>query len=467
MPFYPFTPVSSGGGSVSNVAGGDASIAATNPAGPNVTLVTGTLDVLASLHPAAAAVGLNGQKIINLANGVAGSDGAAFGQLAALLVSPALSGTPTAPTAAPGDTSTQLATDAFVAAAVTAAVQGLAIKPSVQAATTTALPANTYSNGASGVGATLTAVLPGVLVVDGITVALGNRVLVQDEVAAANNGIYVVTTLGTVSVAYILTRAADMNQAAEVPGAFTFVEAGTVNAGAGFTVAGAGPYVIGTTAINWTQFSGAGEVTAGTGLTKTGNTLSLTTPVSIANGGTGQATDPLPSWMASDCGFLAWTSDYGLCTGKQGPGASNIVLSRINVRQAITVATLTMFITTAGSGLTANNVAGLYNSSGTLLGTTADQSTNWATAGPQPMSLTVVGGQSLSLTPGFYWAAIVQHGTPPTWLCDNQTAAIPAEMNIGLTAATARAAFQSGTSLANLTPASNTLYAIALWAALS
>jgi hypothetical protein len=200
--------------------------------------------------------------------------------LLAPLASPALTGTPTAPTATPGDTSTQLATDAFVAAAVTAAVQGLAIKPSVQAATTAALPANTYSNGASGVGATLTAVLPGVLVVDGITVALGNRILVQNEVAAANNGIYVVTTLGTVSVAYILTRATDMNQAAEVPGAFTFVEAGTVNAGAGFTVAGAGPYVIGTTAINWTQFSGAGEVTAGSGLTKTGNTLSVTVPAS-------------------------------------------------------------------------------------------------------------------------------------------------------------------------------------------
>src|ERR1700677_5729 len=191
------------------------------------------------------------------------------------LASPALTGTPTAPTAAPGDTSGQLATDAFVAAAVSAAVQGLAVKPSVQEATTTALPANTYSNGASGVGATLTAVLPGVLTVDGVAVTLGSRVLVQDEVAAANNGIYVMTTLGTVSVAYVLTRAADMNQAAEVPGAFVFTEQGTVNAGAWFTVSGAGPYTIGTTAINWTQFSGAGEIQAGSGLTKTGNTLSV------------------------------------------------------------------------------------------------------------------------------------------------------------------------------------------------
>jgi len=213
---------------------------------------------------------------------VAESNGVPFGSAAfqpasafAPTVSPTFTGTPAAPTAAPGDTSTQIATDAFVAAAVSAAVQGLAVKPSVQEATTAALPANTYSNGVSGVGATLTAVLPGVLTVDGIAVTLGSRVLVQDEIAAANNGIYVMTTLGTVSVAYVLTRAADMNQAAEVPGAFVFTEQGTVNAGAGFTVSGAGPYTIGTTAINWTQFSGAGEIQAGSGLTKTGNTLSV------------------------------------------------------------------------------------------------------------------------------------------------------------------------------------------------
>jgi hypothetical protein len=223
----------------------------------------------------------------------------------------ALTGTPTAPTAAPGDTSTQIATDAFVAAAVNAAVQGLAVKPSVQEATTAALPANTYSNGASGVGATLTAVLPGVLTVDGVAVALGSRVLVQDEVAAANNGIYVMTTLGTVSVAYVLTRAADMNQAAEVPGAFVFTEAGTVNAGAGFTVAGAGPYTIGTTAINWTQFSGAGEITAGTGLTKAGNVLSLTGPTLTLQATTGTSgyalvngTGTIISWTAPNDGNL-------------------------------------------------------------------------------------------------------------------------------------------------------------------
>jgi len=188
----------------------------------------------------------------------------------------ALTGTPTAPTGTPGDASTQIATDAFVAAAVNAAVQGLSVKPSVQEATAAALPSNVYSNGSSGVGATLTGVSTGVLTVDGIAVALNDRVLVKNEVAGANNGIYVCTLAGAVGVAYVLTRAADMNTAAQVPGAFAFTEQGTANAGAGFTVASEGPFTIGTTAITWTQFSGAGEITAGTGLSKSGNTLSNT-----------------------------------------------------------------------------------------------------------------------------------------------------------------------------------------------
>ena len=185
------------------------------------------------------------------------------------------------------------ASDAVTKAYADAIAQGLSVKPSVQEATAAALPANTYNNGSSGVGATLTAALPGVLTVDGITVALGDRILVQDEAAAANNGIYVVTTLGTVGVAYVLTRATDMDTAAQIPGAFAFTEQGTANAGAGFVVASEGPFTIGTTAITWTQFSGAGEITAGTGLTKTGNTIALTVPVTVADGGTGGTTATL------------------------------------------------------------------------------------------------------------------------------------------------------------------------------
>lgn len=181
---------------------------------------------------------------------------------------------------------TQAANKSYVDSVAT----GLNVKTSSTCATAAALPTNTYANGTSGVGATLTATATGVLTVDGHAVALNDVVLVQSEATQSHNGLYLCTTAGAVGVAYVLTRAVGMDQAAEIPGSFSFVETGTVNAGAGFVVAGAGPYVVGTTAIVWTQFSGAGEITAGTGLTKSGNTLSLTNPVTIALGGTGQAT---------------------------------------------------------------------------------------------------------------------------------------------------------------------------------
>lgn len=172
-----------------------------------------------------------------------------------------------------GTSDTLYPTQNAVKTYVDAVAQGLSIKQSVQYATAAALPANTYNNGASGVGATLTGVATGVLTVDGSNVALNDRILVKDEAAPANNGIYLCTVAGALGVAYVLTRSTNMDQAAEIPGAFTFVEDGTVNDGAGFVVADAGPFTIGTTAINWTQFSGAGQITAGAGLTKTGNTI--------------------------------------------------------------------------------------------------------------------------------------------------------------------------------------------------
>lgn len=160
---------------------------------------------------------------------------------------------------------------------------GIVIHQEVAAATLTALPANTYFNGASGVGATLTANAPGVLVIDDYTVLLGDRLWVKNEVAPANNGIYTVTTLGTVSVPYVLTRATDMDEPSEIPGAGALVDNGTVNKGSGFTVFGTGPWTIGTTAINITQFSSPGFVNVGIGLRQVGNTISLETPVDPSN----------------------------------------------------------------------------------------------------------------------------------------------------------------------------------------
>lgn len=160
---------------------------------------------------------------------------------------------------------TQKATKAYV----DAVAQGLSIKASCRAATAAALPANTYLAGV------ITASGNGALTIDGVTVANSDRVLVKDEAAGANNGVYTVTDKGSGATPFVLTRATDMDTAGEVPGAFTFVEDGTANSGAGFVVASSGPFTIGTTTIAWTQFSGAGEITAGAALTKTGNTLDV------------------------------------------------------------------------------------------------------------------------------------------------------------------------------------------------
>ena len=169
-------------------------------------------------------------------------------------------------------------TDAANKAYVDSVAEGLDIKGSCVAGTTAALAAVTYANGASGVGATLTADANGVLAaVDGVTMVAGERLLVKNQAAALQNGIYVCTSIGAVGAPFILTRAGDMDgsPASEIPGAFVFVEEGTVNADNGFVCTTNAPVTVGTTAINFTQFSGAGQITAGDGLAKAGDTLSV------------------------------------------------------------------------------------------------------------------------------------------------------------------------------------------------
>jgi len=153
--------------------------------------------------------------------------------------------------------------DAATKAYVDSIAQGLDPKASVSLATATTLPAYTYNNGTAGVGATITASATGLLTIDGTAPTVGDRVLIKNETSTNQpyNGIYTVTT-NSAGSSYVLTRATDMNQSAEVPGAFVFVELGTVNADSGYVCTTNAPVVIGTTAIVWTQFSSAGSYTA-------------------------------------------------------------------------------------------------------------------------------------------------------------------------------------------------------------
>jgi hypothetical protein len=208
----------------------------------------------------------------------------------------------------------QVATMAYVESQVA----GLQAKPPVQEATAAALiygPA-TYSGGV------LSPLTVGALVVDGVTVALGDRVLVKNESPAqANNGIYTCTATGSVSTPWQLTRSADMDTGSQVPGAYAFVEHGSDNEGFGFIVAGTGPYTLGATAIVWEQFTSAGDLTAGTGLTVSGGVVSLNTPVTIADGGTFATS---ASGALANLGGIA-SSLIGADSGVAGLNSSGVV----------------------------------------------------------------------------------------------------------------------------------------------
>jgi hypothetical protein len=157
---------------------------------------------------------------------------------------------------------------------VDAVKTGLDVKDSVIVATNANLT-GTYANGSSGVGATLTnSGTQAALTIDSRVLTVGDRVLVKDQTTALQNGFYRVTTVGTVSTNWVLTRSTDADENSEItPGAFTFVEEGTVGGNNGYVCTNVGAITIGTTPITFVQFSGAGSVIAGDGLTKTGNTL--------------------------------------------------------------------------------------------------------------------------------------------------------------------------------------------------
>ena len=148
---------------------------------------------------------------------------------------------------------------------------GLDVKESVRVATTEDLSA-TYNNGAG----TLTADTNGALAIDGVTLVVGDRVLVKDQSDAVENGIYRVTNTGGASAQFVLTRTPDADTASEITGgAFTFIEEGTLNADNGFVATHNGEPTLGTDDVTFEQFSGAGQIDGGDGITKTGNTLDV------------------------------------------------------------------------------------------------------------------------------------------------------------------------------------------------
>jgi hypothetical protein len=148
------------------------------------------------------------------------------------------------------------AQDAATKAYVDAVKTGLDVKDSVVAAST--------GNG------TLASAFANSSTLDGVTLATNDRILLKDQSTGAENGIYTVNSSGAP------TRATDFDANAEVTsGAFTFVTEGTANGDSGFVLTTNDDITVGSTAMTWAQFSGAGQITAGVGLAKSGNTLSV------------------------------------------------------------------------------------------------------------------------------------------------------------------------------------------------
>ena len=157
-------------------------------------------------------------------------------------------------------TALQLATKQYV----DAVAQGLDPKASCVAATTTNIT------------------LSGTQTIDGVALIAGDRCLVKNQTLSQNNGIYVVA-------AGAWTRATDMDNWLEVPGAFTFIEQGTAYADTGGVCTSNAGGTLGTTPITWVQFAGVGSYTAGTGLTLTGTQFSITN-TAVTAGAYGSAT---------------------------------------------------------------------------------------------------------------------------------------------------------------------------------
>lgn len=243
--------------------------------------------------------------------------------------------------------------DAVTKSYVDAIAQGIDAKASVVAATT----------------ANIT--LSGTQTIDGVSVAANDRVLVKDQTTTSQNGIYIAS-------ASSWTRSTDADAWTELVAAYTFVEGGTTNGSNGYfcTVAAGG--TLGTTAVTWTQFSGAGQITAGAGLTKTGNTLDVGTASSNRIVVNSDNIDLATTGVTASTYKSVTVDAYGRITG----GTNPTTISGFGITDAYTKTevdtTTNALLPKAGGTMTGNIVMGTNKVTSTATPTTDDDLTRKA-----------------------------------------------------------------------------------------
>jgi hypothetical protein len=277
--------------------------------------------------------------------------------------------------------------------------EGLDVKASCLLATTSALPAYTYNNGISGIGATITANAVGLLSVDSTAVVANARILVKNESSANEpyNGIYVVANTGNATTAFQLIRSTDFDNGApsgEIPGAFTFIETGASNADSGWVCTTNNPVAVGVTPIVWTQFSGAGAYMAGQGLDLIGGTFNAlvdnnTTEINLSN------------QIAVKAGANLVTPNIGAATGTSLSVTGSVSANSINTSGAISTTAnitggnlLTSGQLSATGSITGGNVftGGYISSTGQIVTPSNITGGNINTAGQLSAAGNVTGG---------------------------------------------------------------------------
>lgn len=301
---------------------------------------------------------------------------------------------------------------------------GLSPRTSCRVGTTVALTV-TYANGVSGVGATLTnAGAQAALSIDSIALAVNDRVLVKDQASTFQNGIYTVTNIGSGATNWVMTRATDYDAAAPnevVEGSYTIVTYGTVNATNMFVETGAGPFTIGTTPIIFSAFNSAANILAGTGLTKVGNTISLTNPVLPSLGGTGVAnldanTITLGGAVVTAGAFTTSGANPLTLTTT---GATNVTLPTTGtlVNTAVTTLSSLVSVGTITTGTwNASLITGTYGGTGVNNGVnTITLGGNLVTSGAFSTTLTVTGNTNVTLPTSGTLVPTTGTGATGTW----------------------------------------------------
>lgn len=276
------------------------------------------------------------------------------------------------------------AQDAATKNYVDSTAQGLDVKASVRCATTANI-----------------ATLSGLLTVDGITVVAGDRVLVKNQSTQSQNGIYVAS-------ASAWSRSSDMDVWSEFPGAFTFVEEGTTLADTGWVCTVNQGGTLGTTAVTWAQFSGAGSYTAGNGLTLVGNQFSAvgtTDRISVSGSGIDIASTYVGQTSITTLGTIAtgtWNATT-IATDKGGTGLTSFT-SGGAVYATSTSALTTGTLPVASGGTGAVTLTGYVKGNGTAAFTASATIPNTDISGLGTMStqnannVSITGGSITNLT---------------------------------------------------------------------